>query len=66
MQVPTLYSTSLIAEVFGQAWNAGSLTVNQREGLMAALLENPLNSEDYAAIDRLLHAVRRGWIKVSE
>ena len=66
MQVPTLYSHSLIAEVFGQAWNVGSLTLNQREGLMAALLENTLNSEDYAAIDRLLHAVRRGWIKVTE
>jgi hypothetical protein len=64
MQVPTLYSYSLIAEVFGQAWNAGSLTVNEREGLMAALLENSLNSDDCAAINRLLHAVRRGWIKV--
>ncbi|MCT7982581.1 hypothetical protein NG796_04675 [Laspinema sp. A4] len=66
MQVPTLYSTSLIAEVFGQAWNAGFLTITEREGLMAALLENTLNCEDYAAIDRLLHAVRRGWIKVTE
>lgn len=64
MQTQTLYPHTTIAEVFGQAWNDGKLTANERTDLMFALLEQELNSEDYDAIDRLLHAVRRGWIQM--
>jgi hypothetical protein len=31
---------------------------------MAALLEEELASQERASIDRLLHALRRGWLKV--
>jgi len=57
-------SQSTIAEVFGQAWNSGRLTGTDRQKLQAAFLDSVLSEDDYAAVDRLLHAVRRGWLKI--
>ncbi|MEB3826823.1 hypothetical protein [Phormidium sp. CCY1219] len=66
MQLQTLYPESNIAEVFGQAWNVGVLSRRDRQTLMSALLENSLNPEEHDAVDRLFHAVRRGWIQTVE
>lgn len=51
-----------ISELFFQIWRSGKITRTDRYSLRAALLEDGLSEEDKAAIDRLLHAVRRGWL----
>ena len=53
-----------ISEIFFQIWCSGRITRTDRHGLKSALLEEVLDQEDQAAIDRLLHAVRRGWLLV--
>ncbi|HEY9727375.1 MAG TPA: hypothetical protein V6D50_13075 [Chroococcales cyanobacterium] len=53
-----------LPELFASASHTGCLTVADRYGLMAALLEDSLVEEDRCAVDRLLHAVRRGRIAI--
>ncbi len=55
-----------ISELFFQIWCSGHITRDNRFGLKYALLKDTLGEEDKAAIDRLLHAVRRGWLKMDE
>ena len=64
MQARVLLHQSPVAEVFGQVWKTGCLTRVEREWLKNALLQTALSAEDTAAIDRLIHAVRRGWLKI--
>ena len=51
-------------ELFATASNSGGLTLADRYGLMAALLEESLPEEELCVIDRLLYAVRKGRIIV--
>ena len=53
-----------LSELFVSASVSGYLTLADRYGLMAALLEESLLDEERIAIDRLLHAVSRGRISV--
>lgn len=53
-----------IAELVFQLYHSGLLTPNHREQLKTVLLNDCLSEEDQTAINRLLHAVRRGWLKV--
>lgn len=53
-----------LSELFVSASISGSLTLADRYGLMAALLEESLLDEERIAIDRLLRAVIRGRISV--
>ncbi|HIK12885.1 MAG TPA: hypothetical protein IGS52_21940 [Oscillatoriaceae cyanobacterium M33_DOE_052] len=53
-----------VAEVFGNVWNSGAVTGSDREILRYAFLQERLSEEDYAAVDRLLHAIRRGWLQM--
>lgn len=53
-----------IAEIFAQANLSGKITLADRYGIMAALLEDKLDDEDRQAIDRLLHSVRRGRLRI--
>lgn len=55
---------SAIAELFAQATHSGSITLADRYGLMAALLQDTISEEDKRAIDRLLYAVRKNRMKV--
>ncbi|MBD1896461.1 MULTISPECIES: hypothetical protein [unclassified Coleofasciculus] len=55
---------SAIAELFAQATYTGSITLADRYGLMAALLQDAISEEDQRAIDRLLYAVRKNRLKV--
>lgn len=55
-------STSNLSELAAQVWNSGVLSRRERSCLQRLLLETTLTPEDRAAIDRLIHAVRRGWI----
>ncbi|GAB4305975.1 MAG TPA: hypothetical protein IGS52_04250 [Oscillatoriaceae cyanobacterium M33_DOE_052] len=53
-----------ISEIFYQIWHSGQITYHHRWGLMSALMQDSLNQEEREAIDRLLHAVRRGWLRL--
>ncbi|MEB3826361.1 hypothetical protein [Phormidium sp. CCY1219] len=56
-------SDATIAELFCQAWKVGSISTHHHE-MLHACLDNPLNSEEEAALKRLSHAIRRGWLEV--
>jgi hypothetical protein len=55
-----------VSELFAQSSHSGYLTIADRYGLMAALLEDSLNEEERRSIDRLLRAVSRGQVKVTD
>lgn len=53
-----------LSELFLSASISGYLTLADRYGLMAALLDDSLLEEERSIIDRLLYAVNRGRITV--
>jgi hypothetical protein len=53
-----------ISELFAQASATGVLTLADRYGLMAAMLQDSLSEEEQRSIDRLLRAVHRGNLKL--
>ncbi len=55
---------SALGDLFAQANTTGCLTLADRYGLMAAILDESLSEEERRSIDRLLSAVCRGTIKV--
>lgn len=61
-----LFPQFTIAELVFQAYHSGLLTQTHRHQLRSAILEETLTEEDQTAINRLLHAVRRGWLKVMD
>lgn len=64
MQTYAIDSNYPIAELFYQVCQAGHLTRRDRQQIMSAFLSEALTEEEKAAINRLVHAVRRGWLKV--
>lgn len=55
-----------ISEIFYQIWQTGQITSRHRWGLMSALMQDSLSQDERDAIDRLLHAVRRGWLQIRD
>lgn len=53
-----------LAEVVFQVYHSGALTRTHRQYLRNVLLMDYLSEEDQTAINRMLHAVKRGWLKV--
>lgn len=51
-----------LSELFAFATHSGCLTLADRYGLMAALLDDSLDEENRCVIDRLLRAVCKGRI----
>ncbi len=64
MPAQAVLSKSTVADIFGQAWSSGRITYSARQQLQAAFLNEVLSDDEYAAVDRLFHAVRRGWLKM--
>ncbi|MGK7905521.1 MAG: hypothetical protein AB4352_29770 [Hormoscilla sp.] len=54
-----------IAEIMASTSDSRMLTLNDRYGLMAAILDESLDEQEQRAVNRLLRAVLRGRIKVS-
>ena len=54
-----------IAEILATTSDSGVLTLNDRYGLMAAILDESLDEQEQRAVNRLLRAVLRGKIQVS-
>ncbi len=55
---------SSIAELFAQVIQKGQINLTDRYVLKTALLNNSLCQDEEILINRLLHAVRRGMLKV--
>jgi hypothetical protein len=53
-----------LAEMFAQISNTGKVTLADRYGMMAALLEGTLGEEEMFVLDRIFHAVRKGQVQV--
>jgi len=64
MQVQVCPLEFAIAELFAQVSQSGSITLADRYGMMAALLQDSPNQEDIRSIDRLLYAVRKNRVKL--
>lgn len=66
MQSQSLIPQFTVSELFFQVYRSGRLTTNQRQHLRSSLLQESLSEEEQTAIDRLIYAVRRGWLKMSD
>lgn len=55
---------SALSELVAQVAESANVTLADRYGLMAAILDESLEDEERAAIDRLLRAVRRGRFQI--
>ncbi len=65
MQSPVLLPGAL-SDLFAQVTSSGCMTKADRYGLMAALLDEQLGSEERTVIDRLLRAVCRGRLAIAD
>ncbi|MGC1199755.1 MAG: hypothetical protein WA882_22865 [Geitlerinemataceae cyanobacterium] len=53
-----------IAEILVSVADTGSLTLNDRYGLMAAVLDEDLAEEDRRSTNRLIRSVLRGRVEI--
>jgi hypothetical protein len=63
-QHPLRLIPGAVSDLFAQVTSSSQITLADRYGLLAALLEDSLTSEERASIDRILRALRRGQVKV--
>ncbi|NEN88458.1 MAG: hypothetical protein F6K48_05775 [Okeania sp. SIO3H1] len=66
MNYQNLLPEVIIAELVFQVYRSGILTLEHRKQLRSLFLYHNLTEEDTTAINRLLHAIRRGWLKVAD
>ncbi|MBE9126479.1 MULTISPECIES: hypothetical protein [unclassified Coleofasciculus] len=67
MNIPLRLIPGAIAELFAQVSCSGKITLADRYGLLAALLEeDSLTEEERDSIDRMLYALYRGRMQVVE
>lgn len=64
MLTPVRLIPGAISDLFAQVTISGKITLADRYGLMAAVLEDSMTEDERSAIDRLLRALCRGRIKV--
>jgi hypothetical protein len=55
---------SAIAQLYARASQKGKLTLTDCCGLAAALLSHSLSEAEKDLINRLMYAIRRGWLEV--
>lgn len=53
-----------LPEMLAQVTDTGRITIADRYGLMAAVLDESLGEEYRSCIDRMLHALHRGRLKM--
>lgn len=66
MTYPVTLIPGAISEILVSARNTGAITLADRYGLMAAILDESLPEDDARSINRLLRAIMRGKIKVAD
>lgn len=55
-----------ISEMLASTSETGKLTLTDRYGLMAAIMDDSLNEEERRSVNRLVRAVLRGRVNVEE
>ncbi|NJK27326.1 MAG: hypothetical protein HC925_00305 [Coleofasciculaceae cyanobacterium SM2_3_26] len=67
MQAAMDNTTISLGRLFARVWQAGCMTEGDRH-VLSILCDRQeyLSQEERAVVQRLLHALRRGWIQVSE
>ena len=53
-----------ISEILASVTDTGSLTLADRYGLMAAVLDDSLDEQDRYSVNRLLRSVLKGKVKI--
>lgn len=53
-----------ISELFVQASSSGIITLADRYGLLAAMLNESLTEEEKSTIDRILYSLRKGRLRI--
>ncbi|MCT7957797.1 MULTISPECIES: hypothetical protein [Laspinema] len=53
-----------VTDVFSHIYSVGRITQRDRQFIKVALLEQDLSDEEITLIDRLVYAVRRGWLQM--
>ncbi|MEM6501694.1 MAG: hypothetical protein AAF685_07635 [Cyanobacteria bacterium P01_C01_bin.89] len=53
-----------VASTFSEVWDSGKVTNRNRQEIKSALLCGGLTHDDHMAIDRMVHAVKRGWLSL--
>jgi hypothetical protein len=53
-----------LSDLFAQVSQTGQITLADRYGLMAAILDDGLSDEERASIDRILRATRQGRMQI--
>ncbi len=53
-----------ISEILASVTDTGSLTLADRYGLMAAVLDDTLDEQDRHSLNRLLRSVLKGKVKI--
>ncbi len=66
MKIPLELLPSALSDLFAQVMVTGKLTIADRYGLLAALLDEAVSKDDLHNIDRLLRSIRRGRVTVVE
>lgn len=64
MLAPVCFLPGTLPDLFAQVSSSGKITLADRYGLMAVLLEESISAEDRELVDRILRAVRRRRLKV--
>ena len=65
MQIPLDRFQVSLEDLYAQTWKMGYLTQTQQQQLKSMRsLDKSMTSGERETIDRLMHAVRRGWLKV--
>ena len=57
-------SYGIINELYSVSWTNGCLDRNHHQELQQMRQDNELSAMENQLIDRLFHAVRRGWLQV--
>jgi hypothetical protein len=66
MSYPVELLPGAVSEILVSARITGSITLADRYGLMAAILDESLPEDDARSINRLLRSVIRGKVKVAD
>jgi hypothetical protein len=66
MSYPVELLPGAVSEILVSARITGSITLADRYGLMAAILDESLPEDDARSINRLLRSVIRGRVKVAD
>jgi hypothetical protein len=66
MSAPIYLLECALADLYVQVSLSGQITLADRYGLMAALFADALDEEERCAVDRILYAVCKGRLKMSD